>query len=118
MISLSNDTKEKVFRNAVNSEKSKQELIEECIESGIPVTGHEDVETLEMFLNSSDYDDDDDFDDEEDDNIDDEDEPDEEDDSSEIEPEDEDEIYDDDFDFEEDEEEDLFDDEEDDVQYN
>ncbi len=110
MVSLTNDSKEKVF-------KTQGELIEECIESGIPVTGHEDIETLEMYLGASDYEDDDFDDEEEDDNFDDEDEVEETEDSSEIEPEDEDEIYDDDFDFDEDDDDDLFDDEED-TQYN
>jgi hypothetical protein len=107
MITLANDSKEKVF-------KTQEELIEECIENGIPVTGHEDIETLEMFLSASD--DDDDFDDDDDDDFDDDDElEDEEEVISEIEPEDEDEIYDDDFDFDEDEDDDDLDDE---VQYN
>ncbi len=117
MINLENESKEKVFRTANNSDKTQEELIEECIENGIPVTGHEDIETLEMYLGSSDLDDDDDFDDDEDDNFDDEEEVDgEEDDISEIEPEDEDEIYEEDFDFDDDEEDDFDDDE--DVQYN
>jgi len=88
--------------------KTREELIEECLEAGIPVTGHEDEETLEMFLGSADEEDD--FDDEEEDDFDDEFE------DNEIdEPVDEKEILDEDFDFEDDED-DLFDD--DDPQYN
>lgn len=87
--------------------KSREELLEECLEIGIPVTGYEDQETLEMFLGSAD---DDDFDDEdnEDEDFDDEFE-----DEDEIgEPAEDDEIFDEDFDFEEDEDEDLFEDDE------
>ena len=105
MVGLINNSEEKVL-------KSQQELVEEFIETEIPVTGHKDIETLEMYLSASDYDDDD-FDDEDDFNDDDDFED--EDDSSEIEPDDE--IYDDDFDFDEDDDEDLFDDD-DDLQYN
>ena len=72
--------------------KTREELIEECLEIGIPVTGYEDQETLKMFLGSKDDDefDDDGFDEEPDD-----------------------EIFDEDFDFdEEDEDDDLFEDDE------
>lgn len=83
--------------------KTREELIEECIEAGIPVTGYEDEETLEMFLGSAD-DDDDYADEEEDDDFEDE---------NEIEePSDDEEIFDEDFDFDEDEDEDLFEDDE------
>ena len=75
--------------------KSHEELIEECLEMGIPVTGHEDQETLEMFLGSTDEEDDD-FDDDLD--------------GFEEEPPDDDEIFDEDFDFDEDD--DLFEDDE------
>lgn len=89
--------------------KTREELIEECLDLGIPVTGHEDEETLEMFLGSAD---DDDFvDDEEEDDFDDDFEDDELD-----EPVDDKEILDEEFDFEEDDDDDLFDD--DDPQYN
>ena len=89
--------------------KTREELIEECLEIGIPVTGHEDEETLEMFLGSADEEDD--FDDDEEDDFDDEFEDDE------IEePIDEKEILDEEFDFEEDDDDDLLDD--DDPQYN
>lgn len=86
--------------------KTREELLEECLDSGIPVTGHEDQETLEMFLGSADeddyFDDDEDFEDDFGDNeID--------------EPMDDKEILDEDFDFDDDE--DLFDDD-DDPQYN
>ncbi len=108
MVGLINDSEEKVF-------KTQQELAEECIENGIPITGNEDIETLEMYLSASEYDDDDDdFDDDDDLLDDDEDDFVEEDDSSEIEPEDE--IFDEDFDFDEDDD-DLLDDD-DDMQYN
>jgi len=86
--------------------KSREKLMEECLEIGIPITGYEDKETLEMFLGSADEEDDlgedeeDDFDDEfEDDDLD--------------EPVDDKEIVDEEFDFEEDD--DLDDD---DPQYN
>lgn len=86
--------------------KTREDLIEECLEIGIPVTGHEDQETLEMFLGSADeyddFDDEEDFDDEfEDSELD--------------EPVDDKEILDEEFDFDEDDD-DLFDD--DDPQYN
>ena len=81
--------------------KTREELIEECLEIGIPVTGYEDQETLKMFLGSAD----DDYSDEEEDN----DEFD--DDGFDEEPDDE--IFDEDFDFdEEDEDDDLFEDDE------
>ena len=85
--------------------KSREELIEECLEMGIPITGHEDKETLEMFLGSADEDDD--FGDDEDDDFDDEFDDDEID-----EPVDDKEILDEEFDFDDD---DL---DEDDPQYN
>ncbi|MGA8263738.1 MAG: hypothetical protein WB779_04810 [Ignavibacteriaceae bacterium] len=81
--------------------KSREELIEECLEIGIPVIGHEDRETLKMFLGSAD----DDFVDDP-----------EGDDGFEDGPSDDDEIFDEDFDFDEDDEDDLF--EDDDVSYN
>lgn len=85
--------------------RTREELIEECIEIGIPVTGHEDQETLEMFLGSSDEDssdkDGDDFDDDLDS-----------DDGFEEEPSEDDEIIDEDFDFDEDDDDDLFEDDE------
>ena len=83
--------------------KSREELIEECLEIGIPVTGYEDQETLKMFLGSSsdDYEDEDDFDDDLDgDN------------GFDEAPSDDDEIFDEDFDFDEDEDDDLFEDDE------
>lgn len=86
--------------------KTREELLEECLEIGIPVTGHEDEETLEMFLGSAD--DEDDFDDEEEDDFDDE--------FDDDDPVDEKEILDEEFDFDEEEDDDLFDD--DDPQYN
>jgi hypothetical protein len=80
--------------------KTREELIEECLEIGIPVTGYEDQETLKMFLGSKD----DDYSDEEDDDEFD-------DDGFDEEPDDE--IFDEDFDFdEEDEDDDLFEDDE------
>jgi hypothetical protein len=80
--------------------KTREELIEECLEIGIPVTGYEDQETLKMFLGSAD----DDYSDEEDDDEFD-------DDGFDEEPDDE--IFDEDFDFdEEDEDDDLFEDDE------
>ena len=88
--------------------KSREELVEECLDMGIPVIGNEDRETLEMFLGSAD----DDYDDEEDDFDDDLDG----DDGFEEGPSDDDEIFDEDFDFDEDEDDDLF--EDDDVSYN
>ena len=81
--------------------KSREELMEECIEMGIPVIGHEDRETLEIILGSEDDDFDDDL---------------EGDDGFEDGPSDEDEIFDEDFDFDEDDDDDLF--EDDDVSYN
>lgn len=93
------------MKSGKESIKTREELIEECLEIGIPVTGHEDEETLEMFLGSADDDDDfvnddDDFDDDFDDD--------------ELEePVDDKEILDEEFDFEEDD--DL---EDDDPQYN
>lgn len=47
--------------------KSREELIEECYNAGIPITGDEDLETLELYLASGDEDDDLGFDDEDDD---------------------------------------------------
>ena len=87
--------------------KSREELFEECVEMGIPVIGHEDRETLEMFLGSADddYEDEDEFDDDLDG-----------DDGFEEGPSDDDEIFDEDFDFDEDDDDDLF--EDDDVSYN
>ena len=82
--------------------KSREELVEECLDMGIPVIGNEDRETLEMFLGSAD----DDYEDEEDDL--------DGDDGFEEGPSDDDEIFDEDFDFDEDD--DLF--EDDDVSYN
>ena len=81
--------------------KSREELMEECIEMGIPVIGHEDRETLEIILGSEDDDFDDDLDG---------------DDGFEDGPSDDDEIFDEDFDFDEDDDDDLF--EDDDVSYN
>ena len=81
--------------------KLREELMEECIEMGIPVIGHEDRETLEIILGSEDDDFDDDL---------------EGDDGFEDGPSDEDEIFDEDFDFDEDDDDDLF--EDDDVSYN
>jgi hypothetical protein len=79
--------------------KTREELIEECLEIGIPVTGYEDQETLKMFLGSKDND----YSDEDDDEFDD--------DGFDEEPDDE--IFDEDFDFdEEDEDDDLFEDDE------
>jgi len=53
------------------SVKTREELIDESIEIGIPVARHENKITLEMFLGSADEDDfDDDFDDDLDDEID------------------------------------------------
>ena len=79
--------------------KTREELIEECLEIGIPVTGYEDQETLKMFLGSAD----DDYSDEEDDEFDD--------DGFDEEPDDE--IFDEDFDFDdEDDDDDLFEDDE------
>jgi hypothetical protein len=84
--------------------KTREELIEECIEMGIPVTGYEDQETLEMFLGTAD--DDSDEDEEEiDDDFDD-------DGGFDEEPSEDDEIFDEDFDFDEDEDDDLFEDDE------
>ena len=88
--------------------KSREELVEECLDMGIPVIGNEDRETLEMFLGSAD----DDYEDEEDDFDDDLDG----DDGFEEGPSDDDEIFDEDFDFDEDDDDDLF--EDDDVSYN
>ena len=85
--------------------KSREELMEECIEMGIPVIGHEDRETLEIILGSEDDDYNDDFDDDLDG-----------DDGFEDGPSDDDEIFDEDFDFDEDDDDDLF--EDDDVSYN
>ena len=79
--------------------KTREELIEECLEIGIPVTGYEDQETLKMFLGSKDED----YSDEEDDEFDD--------DGFDEEPDDE--IFDEDFDFDdEDDDDDLFEDDE------
>ena len=75
--------------------KSREELIEECLEVGIPVAGYEDKDALEMFLGSKD-DDLDGFDEE---------------------PSDDDEMFDEDFDFEDDDDDDDFF-EDDDVSYN
>ena len=88
--------------------KSREELVEECLDMGIPVIGNEDRETLEMFLGSAD----DNYEDEEDDFDDDLDG----DDGFEEGPSDDDEIFDEDFDFDEDDDDDLF--EDDDVSYN
>jgi hypothetical protein len=80
--------------------KTREELIEECLEIGIPVTGYEDQETLKMFLGSAE---DDYSEEEEDDEFDD--------DGFDEEPDDE--IFDEDFDFdEEDDDDDLFEDDE------
>jgi hypothetical protein len=80
--------------------KTREELIEECLEIGIPVTGYEDQETLKMFLGSAE----DDYSEEEDDDEFD-------DDGFDEEPDDE--IFDEDFDFdEEDDDDDLFEDDE------
>jgi hypothetical protein len=90
------------FNNQSGKEetKTREELIEECLEIGIPVTGYEDQETLKMFLGSAD---DDYSDEEEDDEFDD--------DGFDEEPDDE--MFDEDFDFdEEDEDDDLFEDDE------
>jgi len=85
--------------------KSREELMEECVEMGIPVIGHEDRETLELFLGSADDDYEDDFDDDLDGE-----------DGFEDGPSEDDEIFDEDFDFDEDDDDDLF--EDDDVSYN
>ncbi|MGA7836632.1 MAG: hypothetical protein WB996_01590 [Ignavibacteriaceae bacterium] len=87
--------------------ETHEDLLEESLEICIPVAGHQDEETLKMFMGSADeeddFDDEEDFDDEfEDNEID--------------EPIDEKEILDEDFDFDDDEDDDLFDDE--DPQYN
>ena len=89
------------FNNQSGKEemKTREELIEECLEIGIPVTGYEDQETLKMFLGSKDED----YSDEEDDEFDD--------DGFDEEPDDE--IFDEDFDFDdEDDDDDLFEDDE------
>ncbi|GAB4301110.1 MAG: hypothetical protein Kow0098_29060 [Ignavibacteriaceae bacterium] len=100
-----------LFENHTDEEnvKTREELIEECFESGLPIRGDEDTETLRLYLASSDEDDDLD-----DDEFEDEDEF--EDDDFEDEP-DEDEFIDEDFDFDEDDDDDLFDDDEE-VPYN
>ncbi len=81
--------------------KTREELIEECLEIGIPVTGHEDQETLEMILSSAD----DDYEDKEEDDFDG-------DEGFEEEPSEDDEIFDEDFEFDEDDDDDLFEDDE------
>lgn len=47
-------------RNVDACERRRAQLIEHCIELGMPVTGDEDEETLEMYIHLAD---DDDFDD-------------------------------------------------------
>ncbi len=94
------------------NEKTREELIEECLELGIPVTGNEDVDTLNLYLGSAD-DDEDDYDEDDDYYKDDEDEFDDDDDLLKDEPDEE--NIEDDFDFDEDD--DLFEDD-DEIPYN
>lgn len=84
--------------------KSREEVLEECLELGIPVTGSEDIDTLKLYLASSDEDEDD-IEDEDGDEF-------EEDDFEEEEAVDEEEIFEEDLDLDDDEEDDLFDDDE------
>jgi hypothetical protein len=84
--------------------KSREEMLDECLDLGIPVTGNEDIETLELYLASSDEDDDD-IEDEDDDEF-------EEDDFEDEDAVDEEEIFEEDLDIDEDEDDDLFDDDE------
>jgi hypothetical protein len=84
--------------------KSRKDMLDECLELGIPVTGNEDIETLELYLASSDEEDD--FEDEDEDEF-------EEDDFEEEEAVDDEEIFEEDLDIDEDDDEDdLFDDDE------
>ena len=84
--------------------KTREELLEEYFEAGIPVTENEDEDTIKMFLGSADDDDYFDDEDEEEDEFEDEFDDDVE------EPAEDDEIFDEDFDFDEDDDDDLFDD--------
>lgn len=89
--------------------KTREELMEECFELGIPITGDEDEETLKLYLDTSD----DELGNEKDDLPDDDDyyKEDEDDDLLKEEP-DEDDFGNDDFDLDEDEDDDFLDDEE------
>lgn len=49
-------------RNVDVSKRRRAQLIEHCIELGMPVTGDEDEETLEMYIQMADDDDIDDLD--------------------------------------------------------